>query len=397
MAKETLKDKCAIVGTGETEYSYHSDRPVFDMEMEACLKAIADAGLKAKDIDGIINVARPAQPLAPEMAHYLGIKDLCFSPGMNLGGGTAPQSMGYAAMAIESGLAHNVLCFYGSGRIGGGRRDGFSVAPGGGEGRGGSANPAQDREFEQPFGFVSANCVAAMEAQRYMYETGATTDQFAQVVIIERRHAALNDNALAKAPLTLEEYYKSRMIVRPLRLLDITRHADGSAALVVSSAERAKDLKQPPVYIMGFGEGVGEQPMDLVSRKNINQLGVKYAAPKAFAMAGVTPKDVDFLSMFEAYSVTLLRYLEDIGFVKYGEAGPFVAEGRIELGRDLPCNTNGGQLCGAWIEAWNQVLEGARQLRGHAGKAQVKDAKIGAVSTWGGNGDHLGSVLILRR
>ena len=395
-AASSLKDRCALVGTGETEYSYRSDRPVVALEIEACLKAIDDAGLKARDIDGIITVgARPSQPLPSEMAHYLGIRDLSFAPQMSLGGASVCAAVGYAAMAVDAGIANNVLCFYGSGSLGGSRRDRASVAADS------IIRPAisslVNREFEAPFGFVNANCIAAMEARRYMHETGATTSQFGMVAVIMRKHAMLNDNALARTPITLDDHQNSRMIVNPLRLLDITQHADGAVALVVSSAESAKALRQPPVYIMGFAEGHGPMPMDTVSRLNIMEYGVKYAAAKVFEMASVIHKDIDVVEMFEPYTFHLLRYLEDLGFCKYGEAGFFVEEGRIELGRDLPVNTNGGHLAGAWIEGWNQVLEAVRQLRGHAGPAQVKDARIALAASWGGSAGHLGSVVILRR
>lgn len=196
-------------------------------------------------------------------------------------------------------------------------------------------------------------------------------------------------------PLTLEDHQTSRMISDPLRLYDCSLESDGGAAIVVSGADRANDLRKPPVYVMGVAEGHPDSPSVITQRPDMTRLGIAKAAPKAFAMAGVSPGDIDVAEIYDCFTYIVLCQLEDLGFCKKGEGGPFVASGAIRLGGKLPINTHGGLLSQAHMVGMNHIVELVRQLRGEAGKAQVRGAEIGLVTGYGDMGD--GSVAIMRK
>jgi acetyl-CoA acetyltransferase len=249
-------------------------------------------------------------------------------------------------------------------------------------------------EYEMPSGAVAPAQFYAPMARRHMEFYGTTSQQFGRIAVNTRDNALKNDNAIMKKPLTLEEHQSSRMISEPFRLFDCCLESDGGAAVVVSSTERARDLKQKPVTIMGVAEGHPDSPSAISQRPDLTTLGLAKAAPRAFAMAGVGPDDIDVAEIYDCFTYTVLCQLEDLGFCKKGEGGPFIDDGHIDPGGKLPINTHGGLLSQAHIIGLNHVVELVRQLRGQGGKAQVADAEVGLVTGYGDMGD--GSVAIMR-
>jgi acetyl-CoA acetyltransferase len=250
-------------------------------------------------------------------------------------------------------------------------------------------------EYEMPIGNIAPPQLYAHMARRHMELYGTTSEQFGHIAVTIRQHALLNDNAIMQTPITLEEHQNSRLIASPLRLFDCCLESDGGTAVVVSSAERARDLQRPPVYIMGIAEGHPDSPSTITQRTDMTRLGTAKAAPKAFAMAGVTPTEIDVAEIYDCFTYIVLCQLEDLGFCDKGEGGAFVQGGRIALGGELPVNTHGGLLSQAHIVGMNHIVELVKQLRGTAGKAQVADAEIGLVTGYGDMGD--GAVAIMRR
>ena len=385
----TLRDKTAIVGIGETEYSRNSGMSVTALLLQASLKAIEDAGLKPQDIDGIIP---PFFGVSVEsIAVNLGVKDLKYSATIHMGGASAVASLQSAAIAVACGLATNVLCVTGW--------NGYS------ETRLGIALESPEtlqfpgapfmKNFEMPFGVFTPAQWYAFMARRHMIEYGTTTRQFGAVAVAMRKHAILNEKALMKKPITLEDHQNSRMITDPFRLLDCCLETDGAAAVVITSSARAQDLRHPPIFIMGVAEGHPDSPDNIAARPRLTELGIKKAAPRAFAMAGITPEDIDVAEIYDCFTWNVICQLEDLGFCPKGEGGPFVEGGRIELGGELPVNTHGGLLSQAHVLGMNHVVEAVKQLRGDGGLAQVKGAEIALVSGFGDLGD--GSVVILRK
>ncbi len=380
----SLMDKCAVTGVGETEYSKNSGRSVAALQMEAALKAIADAGLTPNDIDGVIPYFN-LEVVAEEFITNLGIQDLRYSAVTPLGGASAVASIQAAVGAVASGIANHVLIPIG--------RNGSSGA------RIGNRVQAMPQfrvlgEFEMPSGNIAPAQLYAHMARRHMELYGTKSEQFAEIAVSTRANALLNDNAVMKKPMTIEDHQNSRMISDPLRLFDCCMESDGAAAIVVSGSDRAKDLAQRPIYIMGVGEGHPDSPSNITQRPDLTTLGTAKAAPRAFGMAGVTPQDIDVAEIYDCFTYIVMCQLEDLGFCAKGEGGDFVSNGRITLNGELPINTHGGLLSQSHIVGMNHVCELVKQLRGTAGKAQVADAEIGLVTGFGDLGD--GSVAIMR-
>jgi len=223
---------------------------------------------------------------------------------------------------------------------------------------------------------------------------GTTSRQLGEVAVTIRRHAQLNDNAMMQGDLTLDDHQAGRMIADPLRLHDCCLESDGGAAVVISAADRAKDLRQRPIYIMGVGEGHPDSPSTITQRPDMTVLGTARAAKRAFDMAGIGRDAIDVAEIYDCFTYIVLCQLEDLGFCKKGEGGAFVEGGRIGLGGELPINTHGGLLSQAHMAGLNHVVELVRQLRGDGGRAQVPDASVGLVTGYGDMGD--GTIAIMR-
>lgn len=380
----SLRDKAAVTGIGETAYTRDSGRSVLSLQLEASLRAIKDAGLQPSDIDGIIPYGSAV--VAEDFVTNFGIPDLRYSATTPLGGASCVAAVQCAIGAIAAGVCRHVLIPIG--------RNGAS------QGRIGMRVQQMPQfrlvgEFEMPLGAIAPAQLYAPMARRHMELYGTTSRQFGEIAVTTRANAAINGNAIMTKPIGIEDHQVSRMISDPLRLLDCSLESDGACAIVVSDAERARDLRAPPVVVMGIAEGHPDSPSVITQRPDMTRLGLAKAAPRAFEMAGVTHDDIDVAEIYDCFTYIVLCQLEDLGFCKKGEGGPFVESGAIRLGGKLPVNTHGGLLSQAHMVGMNHIAELVRQLRGEAGKAQVAGAEIGLVTGYGDMGD--GSVAIMRR
>ena len=379
-----LFEKGAITGIGETAYTRGSGKSDTALQMEASLKAIADAGLSPKDIDGVVPYAS-GSTVAEDFITNLGLPDLRYSATTPLGGASCVAGIQAAVSAVATGLANHVLIPIG--------RNGYSGSRIG--------NRVQQMpqfrtigEYEMPLGTLAPAQLYSHMARRHMELYGTKSEHFAKIAMNGRKHAALNDNALRRAPMSLDDHQTSRMIADPLRLFDCCLESDGGAAVIVSASERAKDMVSKPAYIMGVAEGHPDSPSAITQRPDITTLGTAKAAPRAFGMAGITHSDIDIAEIYDCFTYIVLCQLEDLGFCKKGEGGDFVSSTSFGFDGDLPLNTHGGLLSQAHIVGMNHVVELVKQLRGDAGAAQVKDARIGLVTGYGDMGD--GTVAIMR-
>ncbi len=380
-----LREKAAVSGIGETAYTRGTTKSGLALQLEASLKAIADAGLDPREIDGIIPYF-PGGAVAEDFAANLGLRDLTLSAFIPMGGAACVAALQMAAMAVATGTCKHVLISVGrtgySGARVSTRLQSFPVF-------------AQANEFEAPIGIFAPAQLYAPGARRHMELYGTTARQMAEVAVVTRQHAILNGNVVMNKPLTVEEHHASRMIADPFRLFDCSLESDGGAAVIVSATDRARDLKKPLVTIMGTAEGHPDSPASIAQRPDILEFGLMKAAARAWPMAGVGPKDIDVAQIYDCFTFTVINQLEMLGFCKKGEGGPFVMDGRIALGGELPINTHGGLLSQGHVVGLNHVIELTRQLRGEGGRAQVKDAEVGLVTGYGDMGD--GSIAIMRR
>lgn len=382
----TLHDKSCVTGIGETAYMRGSTKTAFELQIESSLKAIADAGLSPKDIDGIIPIGL-VSGTADDFIDNFGLPDLRFSALVPHGGASPAMALQCAAAAVAGGACNHVLITFGRNVSAASNKAGARI----------HSMPQFHfvTEFEYPMGAIAPAQLYAPMARRHMELYGTTVEQFGEVAVACREHALLNGNAVMKKPITLEDHRNSRMIADPFRLLDCSLESDGGAAIVVSAAERAGDLRHRKVYISGVAEGHPDSPGSITQRPDMTSLGLAKAAPRAFQMAGVTPADIDVAEIYDCFTYAVIRQLEDMGFCGKGEGGPFVQGGRLKLGGALPTNTHGGLLSQAHVWGLNHIVELVRQLRGDAGKAQVKGAELGLVTGYGDMGD--GALAIMRR
>lgn len=374
-----------ISGVGETAYAKQSGKTVLALHLEASLAAIADAGLEPKEIDGIIPYAGMGV-VAEDFITNFGLPDVRFSAHTPLGGASPVAAVQCALAMVASGVCRHVLIPIARNGASGGR---VSTR---------LREMPQFRavaEFELPLGAFAPAQLYAPTARRHMALYGTTSLHFAEIAVSTRSNAILNGNAMMTAPMTVADHQASRMIADPFRLYDCSLESDGGAAVVVSHAACARDLRHAPIVILGLAEGHPDSPSAITQRSGLTELGLDKAAPHAFAMAGVTHDDIDVAEIYDCFTYTVIRQLEALGFCAKGEGGPFVASGAIRLDGSLPINTHGGLLSQSHMVGMNHIVELVRQLRGTAGRAQVAAARIGLVTGYGDMGD--GSVAILAR
>jgi acetyl-CoA acetyltransferase len=359
-----------IAGAAETDrVGKLPDRSTLQLHTEAALNALADAGITAKDIDGIATVSAPG-PV--QVAHSLGIVPR-WMDGTGVGGTSFLLHVRHAAAAIAAGYASTVLITHGESgrsRIGAAR---YAPAP-----------SSMQGQFEAPYGVAGAPTAFTIPALRYMKEYGLTHEQLAYVAVAQRRWAAKNPRAMYRDPITVDDVLASRMVAYPFHLLECCLVTDGGGALVVTSAGRAGEFPKPAVHVLGTGESC-ETPLISQMADFTESQAFRLAGRAAFAEAGIGTGDVGHLMIYDAFAHLPIYGLEALGFVGKGDGGAFVSDGNTEPGGSLPLNTNGGGLSYTHTGMYGMfaIQESVRQLRGEAA-AQVAGPEIGVVLGVGG-------------
>ncbi len=383
--------RAAIVGIGETEYVRGAGSTPVEMMVEAAHAALADAGLRGRDLDGII--PPPVYTTAEELATTLGVVDLRHAVTVEMGGASPVAAIGHAARAVTEGIASAVLVVVGW--------NGYTAMrpkPGARRVRVPEfqATVRAFRDFYRPYGAVLPVQVYSWIATRYQRLYGVPPDAPGTVAVAMRKHSRMNPKAVMREkPLTMEDYLASRWVSEPMRLYDCCLETDGACAVIVTSTERARDLAKPPVAVLGAAEGHPYPADDIPARTDMLKIGLHDAGPRALAEAGVQAASADLLGIYDCFTWTVLWQIEALGLCRRGEAKDWVRGGRIELGGEMPINVNGGLLSEAHVWGLNNVVEVVRQLRHEAGARQVADAELAIVTGYGDLGD--GSCAVLAR
>ena len=386
MSGRGVSGKTAIAGIYEHPTRWSPDKVEFQIMAESARGALADCGLTLDDVDGLLGASMTMGPMGiVSLAEYLNIKP-SYINGSNIGGSSFVSHVNHAAAAIHAGLCEVALILYGS------TAASNAMAIGTGMG-GGGRDPVAS--FVSPYGMTTVGSYALV-AQRHMHEYGTTSEQLAEIAVAMRQHASLNPDAKMRKPITLDDVLASRVISSPLHLLDCCIISDGGGAVVVTSAERARDLKKAPVLVQGCGEALCHQE---IGSPDLLTIAASQSSDAAFRMAGATRDDIDFCTIYDSFTITVLVTLENLGFCKRGEGGAFVENGRIALGGALPVNLDGGGLSSnhPGMRGIFLVIEAVRQLRGECGDRQVEGAKVGLAHGTGGTLGtmHSGATLIL--
>lgn len=358
---------------------------------EAIQRAVADAGLTKQDIDGLL-VNPGVSPLGGMggvgLQNYLGLTHLRLLSSMNVGGATANVMVQYAAMAVIHGMANHVVCVFADAPLREGRGGGAAYA-----GMGRPSRPSGMGGLYPAFGVFGINAHYALAARRHMAMYGTTSDQLGAIAVAERQWAGMNPLAEHREPITMDDHRASRWVAEPLHLLDCCLVSNGGVAVIVSRADEAAALRQPPAYIWGMGQG---HPGDM-RRKGWDvetQTGAPMSKKTAFAMAGIGIEDVDVLQAYDCYTYTVLVTLEDYGFCAKGEGGPYAASGQLAPGGALPTNTGGGQLSAYYMWGMTPLSEGVIQTRGQGGERQVPKHNVVLVTGNGGILDHHSTLVL---
>ncbi|OBG86487.1 lipid-transfer protein [Mycobacterium sp. NS-7484] len=356
-----LSGKAAIAGIGATDFSKNSGRSELRLAAEAVLDALDDAGLAPSDVDGLVTFTMDSN-LETAVARSTGIGDLKFFSQIGYGGGAAAATVQQAALAVATGVAEVVVAYRAFNE-----RSEFRF----GQVMTGLTVNADSRGVEYswsyPHGLSTPAASVAMIAQRYMHEYGATSADFGAVSVADRKHAANNPKAhFYGKPITIEDHQNSRWIAEPLRLLDCCQETDGGVAIVVTTPERAKDLKHRPAIIEAAAQGAGTDQFTMYSyyRDELGLPEMGLVGRQLWEQSGLSPADIQTAVLYDHFTPYTLIQLEELGFCGKGEAKDFIADGAIEIGGRLPINTHGGQLGEAYIHGMNGIAEGVRQLRG---------------------------------
>ncbi len=378
MGLAELRDRVCIVGVGDTPQGSVPDKTGDELAIDAARAALEDCGLNKDDIDGLF-----VQPSYGRQGDYLKVGLML---GLNPRVGGAVEASGatgcymiqHAALLLNAGMANYILLVYGTNQKTNRNRFGGALL-----------------EEHAPYGGFNPSGPFAFAFRRHMHLYGTTEEQLATIAINQRRHAGLNPKAAQKTPLSLDDYLNARYIVWPLRMFDYCYITDGGHAFILTTPERAADLKKPPVFIRGMGRQEAfrayETP-DLV----MQSFQQEAAARMVFGMADMGVQDIQALYVQDAYSPAVIAALENYGFCPRGEAGRWIQGGRVGLGGELPLNVNGGQLSETYMVGWQNTCDAVRQLRGECGPRQIQDVERIMCTYTGGLREHAGA-LILRR
>jgi acetyl-CoA acetyltransferase len=374
MNSQALKrGACAIVGVAESDLGeVATGLSPLDLMGQATSRALRDCGLSLRDVDGVFATTSQSRMPTLALCEYLGIAPR-YHDGTNIGGCSFMSMVAHAQLAIQAGLCEVALIAYGSTQRSAGRSN--VAAP--------DVNP-----YEAPYRPIYTASSYALAASRHMHQYGTTREQLAQVAVAARQWALLNPVAWEMTPLTVDEVLGARMLSHPLTVRDCCLVTDGGGALIVTSAARAATLRKPPAYILGVGEHLSHY--HITSMPDLTVTGAAQSGAAAYAMAGLGPRDIDAVQVYDAFTITTLLFLEDLGFCPKGEGGRFVADGAIAPGGSLPVNTNGGGLsyCHPGMYGVFVLMEAVRQVRGEAGRRQVAGCETAIAH---GNGGTLSS------
>jgi acetyl-CoA acetyltransferase len=367
---DRIRDRMAIVGIGHLPFAKDIGRPIGDTAVEAIQIALDDAGLTAEDVDGM-SMFEMEHTHEVSIARRLGVKNLRWWDKISYGGGASCATIMHACAAIATGLAEVVVCHRA-------RNRGARTARPWSQEKG---RMFDDKALHVPWGLIRPVDVIGMSAHRHMHEYGTRREHFGNVAIAARRHAQRNPYAMMRdRPLDMETYLNARVIGYPLHMYDCCLETDGALACVVTSIERARDLPRKPVIVHAVAQASGPNPVHLANYNTPNLQSTSVpCAELLWSRSELQPADMDCAQIYDAFTPLVITGLEDYGFCKRGEGGPFTEGGRLELGGELPVLTSGGGLSEAYVHGFNLILEGVRQIRGTS-TAQVADCKATLVT-----------------
>ena len=365
--------RVAIVGVAESDYGRVPHLTEMQLHAQALQRVLEDSGLRKEDIDGVFCSSHTLGMPTVMLCEYVQLYPR-YSDSTSIGGSSFEAHLNHAVAAIRAGKCEVALITYASNQ--------FS-SRGRMLGTGGRPTTIPEATYEAPYGNTLVGAYA-MAARRHMHQYGTSSEQLAEIAVVTRRHASFNPLAMYRDPITVQDVLHSRMIADPLHLLDCCVVSDGGGAVLVTTEERARDLKQSPVFVLGSSES--HTHAQISQMPDLTVTAAAMTAPRAFAEAGITPGDIDMAMIYDSFTITVLLLLEDLGFCRKGDGGAFVQDGRIALGGQLPINTDGGGLSSnhPGMRGIFLIIEATRQLRAQCGPRQVTGAKLAVAHGSGG-------------
>lgn len=381
-----LRKAVAIVGVAESdEIGIVPDKTALELLVEASLNALDDAGLTTNDVDGLFTTGISWAP-SMLVAEYMGLKNVHYTDSTSTGGSAFVIMVEHALAAVRAGMCEVALIAHGESGYSDRKRpvpNAYAQDP-----------TLPEGQFETPFGVASMPSIYALAAARHMHQYGTTSEQLAQIAVSTRQWAMKNPKAFSRDPLTIEDVLASPWIAWPLHRLDCCLVTDAAGAVIVTTPERARDLKKKPVWVLGSGEAHTHNSM--LQMPDLTWTAARLSGERAYRMAGLGPSDMDVLQLYDSFTYTVLVTLESLGFCKPGEGGAFVEDGKLGPGGSLPTNTSGGGLSYTHPGMFGifTLIEGVRQLRGEAGERQVPNARTALCNGTGGVLSSTGTVIL---